>query len=82
MLFLLLLLLLLLLVCLCIHVNLPRRRIVGRVEALPFPPKAKMPKEYLGLYAPRDDEEFEVTKQILVAAVKFMTGAKDVKTSK
>ncbi len=37
-----------------------------------------MPKEYVGIYAPRDDGELEVVEKILVASVLFMTGSTDV----
>ncbi|KAI0784337.1 hypothetical protein C8Q75DRAFT_736212 [Abortiporus biennis] len=37
-----------------------------------------LPKEYVGIYAPRDDEELEVVKKILVASLKYMTGREDV----
>ena len=37
-----------------------------------------LPKEYVGIYAPRDEEELLVAEKILVASVRFMTGRTDV----
>lgn len=38
-----------------------------------------LPKEYLIIYAPRDEEELEVVERIMLAAVGFMTTSPDVK---
>lgn len=48
------------------------------LHALPLPPKAKLPKEYLWIYAPRSDEEIAVIEKILLASVRFMTGVREV----
>lgn len=38
-----------------------------------------MPWSYTLLYAPRNDEEFEVWTKFVVAACRFVTGGKDIK---
>ena len=39
---------------------------------------ARLPKEYIWIYAPRDLQELAVVKNVLVAGVKYMTGHKDI----
>lgn len=48
------------------------------LHALPVPPNAKLPKEYIWIYAPRDLQELAVVEKIIVAGIKYMTGSKDV----
>ncbi len=38
-----------------------------------------LPKEYIWIYAPRDEEELEVVEKILTASIGFMTGSGNVK---
>ena len=40
---------------------------------------AKLPLGFTLLYAPRDDAEFEVMKDIFRASVKFMSGEEDLR---
>ena len=49
------------------------------MHLLPVPPNAKLPKEYIWIYAPRDDEELAVVEKLLIASVRFMTNTKDIK---
>ncbi|GJE92835.1 hypothetical protein PsYK624_089930 [Phanerochaete sordida] len=49
------------------------------LHALPFPPEAKLPKEYIWIYAPRDEQELAIMEEILLASARFMTGVKDIK---
>lgn len=39
---------------------------------------APLPKEYLMIYAPRDDEELDVCEQIMVASIQYMSGNREV----
>ncbi|KIP01908.1 hypothetical protein PHLGIDRAFT_122949 [Phlebiopsis gigantea 11061_1 CR5-6] len=53
------------------------------LHALPLPDSdamkpARLPKEYIWIYAPRDVQELAVIKNILVAGVKYMTESKDI----
>lgn len=48
------------------------------LHALPFPRAAKVPKEYIWIYAPRDEQELAVVEKILVASARFMTNTKDI----
>jgi hypothetical protein len=38
-------------------------------------------KEYLTIYAPRDDEELRIVEAITRASIGYMTGSRDVKES-
>lgn len=37
-----------------------------------------IPKEYLLIYAPRDEEELAIVERIIVASLKYMTGTKNI----
>lgn len=37
-----------------------------------------IPKEYIGIYAPRDEEELAIVEKIVIAAVSYMTGQADI----
>lgn len=58
-----------------------RHRLSGSrpLHALPVPPEAKLPKEYIWIYAPRDEQELAVMEKILVAAARFMTQTTEIK---
>ena len=49
------------------------------LRALPVFAAAKLPKEYIWIYAPRDEQELAVVEKILVGAVRYMTGTQDIK---
>ncbi|EKM54773.1 uncharacterized protein PHACADRAFT_258849 [Phanerochaete carnosa HHB-10118-sp] len=57
-----------------------RHKISGSrsLHALPFPKEAKLPKEYIWIYAPRDERELAVMEKILVASARFMTNTKEI----
>jgi len=40
-----------------------------------------LPWSYVLLYAPRDDDEFEVWKRLAVASCRFVSGGKDIKVT-
>lgn len=50
----------------------------GWGERHPIAGAIKLPKEYMFVYAPRDDTELVVVAQIMRAAVGFMTGSRAV----
>ncbi|KIJ57873.1 hypothetical protein HYDPIDRAFT_120246 [Hydnomerulius pinastri MD-312] len=50
----------------------------GWGERHPLSGTKALPKEYLLIYAPRDDEELEVVDRIIVATIGYMTGRRDV----
>lgn len=49
------------------------------LRALPIPEAAKLPKEYIWIYAPRDVEELAVVQKIILAGARFMTNSRDIK---
>jgi hypothetical protein len=38
-----------------------------------------LPKQYIFIYAPRNDQEIEIVMRIVKASVGYMTGSKDVR---
>ncbi|KIJ59876.1 hypothetical protein HYDPIDRAFT_117967 [Hydnomerulius pinastri MD-312] len=50
----------------------------GWGERHPLSGTKALPKEYLLIYSPRDDEELEVVDRIIVATIGYMTGRRDV----
>jgi hypothetical protein len=38
-----------------------------------------LPWSYIMLYAPRDDEDFEVWTRLVVAGCRFVSGGRDIK---
>lgn len=61
-----------------------RHQLSGSVglQVLPgLPQKARLPKEYIWIYAPRDQQELAVVERIVIAGAKYMTGSKDVRSS-
>lgn len=47
----------------------------GWGERMSLAGKLKMPAEYLMIYTPRSEEEVQIVRDILEAAIGFMTGA-------
>ncbi|KAH7915649.1 hypothetical protein BJ138DRAFT_1109523 [Hygrophoropsis aurantiaca] len=50
----------------------------GWGERHPLSGTIALPKEYLLVYAPRNDEELDVVERIVVATIGYMTGTKEV----
>ncbi|KAH7919517.1 hypothetical protein BV22DRAFT_1050994 [Leucogyrophana mollusca] len=50
----------------------------GWGERHPLSGTVALPKEYLLVYAPRDDEELDVVERILVATIGYVAGSKEV----
>ncbi|KAG8213245.1 hypothetical protein J3R82DRAFT_11714 [Butyriboletus roseoflavus] len=50
----------------------------GWGERHPLSGTKTLPKEYLFIYAPRDDEELGIVERILLASIAYMTGEREV----
>lgn len=51
----------------------------GWGERHPLSGTPVIPKEYLLIYAPRDQEELDVVERVFVASIGYMTGHRDAK---
>lgn len=50
------------------------------MRVLPIPGNKYLPKEYMWIYAPRDELELAVVERFVIAGVRYMTGVEDVRT--
>lgn len=53
----------------------------GRGERHPMSGSRLLVKEYVTIYAPRDDEELRIVEAIMKASIGYMTGTRDVRES-
>lgn len=53
----------------------------GRGERHPMSGSRLLVKEYVTIYAPRDDEELRIVEAIMKASIGYMTGTRGIRES-